>query len=91
MTNTTTDVVKQVCNEYSVQKTVMSDRGLQFLSKEFKVFANQYCFDHITSNQRYLQTNTLIEQRVQTVKQCLEKCMATGHSPYLGMLIHRAT
>ena len=53
MTNATIDVMKWVFNEYSAPKTVMSDRGLQYSPKEFKAFAYQYCFDHITSSPRY--------------------------------------
>ena len=61
ITNATFDVMKQVFSEYGVPKTVISDRGPQFPSKEFKVFADQYCFDHITSSPRYLQSNGMIE------------------------------
>ena len=57
MANATTDVMKQVFSEYSVPKTVMSDRGPQFSSKELKAFSNQYCFNHITSSPKYPQRN----------------------------------
>ena len=60
-TNATIDVIKQVFTEYSLPKTVMSDREPQFSSKEFKAFAQQYCFDHITSGPRYLQRNYMTE------------------------------
>ena len=60
--------MKWVFSRDGVPKTVMSDRGPQFSSEEFKAFANQYCFDHTTSSLRYLQSNGMIEQMVQTVK-----------------------
>ena len=56
MTNVTYDVMKQVFSEYSVAKTV---RTTAFI-KGFKVYANQYSFDHITSCSRYQHTNGMI-------------------------------
>ena len=90
-TSATIDILKQVFSEYGVPKTVMSDNGPQFSSKEFRTFARQYCFDHITSSPRYAQSNGLVERMIQTIKQCLKKCAAAGHDPYLAMLIYRAT
>lgn len=87
----TIDILKQVFSEYGVPKTVMSDNGPQFASKEFEAFANQYCFDHISSSPRYPQSNRMIERMVQTVKQCMKKCAEARHDPYLAMLIYRAT
>ena len=83
--------MKQVFSEYGVPMTVMSDRGLQFSPKEFKAVTNQYCSNNITSRPRYPQSNGLIEQMVQTVKQCLKKYMAAGHDPNLAMLIYKVT
>ena len=60
-------------------------------SKGLKAFDNQYCFDHIPSSLRYPQSNGIIEQMVQTVKQCPKKCMAAGYYHYLAMLIYRET
>ena len=62
MTNVTTHVKKHVFSEYSVSKTVMSDRAPQFSSKRFKAFADQYCSFHITSCPRYPQSNGMIEK-----------------------------
>lgn len=87
----TIDILKQVFSEYGVRKTVMSDNGPQFASKEFEAFASQYCFDHVTSSPRYPQSNGMIERMVQTVKQCMKKCAEARHDPYLAMLIYRAT
>ena len=87
----TVDTLKQVFSEYGFPKTVMSDNGPPFSSKEFENFANKYCFDHITSSPRYPQSNGLVERMVQTVKQCMGKCSAAGQDPYLAMLIYRAT
>ena len=74
--------MKHVFSEYGVPKTVMSDKRPLFTSKKFKAITNQICFDHITSSARYPQSNGMIEQIIQTVKQCLKKCMAAGHNPY---------
>ena len=89
--NMTIDILKQVFSEYGVPKTVMSDNGPQFGCKEFRSFARQYCFSHLTSSPRYPQSNGMVERMIQTVKQCMKKCTAAGHDPYLAMLIYRAT
>ena len=39
-TGTTSEILKQVFSEYGVPKTVMSDNGPPFSSKEFAAFAN---------------------------------------------------
>ena len=88
MTNVTTDVMKLVFSEYGVPKTVISDRGPQFSSKELKAFASLYCFDHIKSSP---QGNGFIKQMIQRVRQCLRKCMSAEHDPYLAILIYRTT
>ena len=89
--NATTETLKQVFSEYGVPQTVMTDNGPPFSSKEFAAFANQYCFDHVTSSPRYPQSNGFIEDMVQTVKQSMKKCAAAGHDPNLAMLVYRAT
>ena len=60
-------------------------------SKEFEAFASQYCFNQIMSSPCYPQRNGMIEQMVQTVKQCMKKGAEARHGPYLTMLICRAT
>ena len=81
--------LKQVFS--GVPKTVMTDNGPPFSSKEFDSFACKYCFDHLTSSPRYPQSNGLIERMVQTVKQCMKKCSAAGQDPDLAMLVYRTT
>ena len=81
----TIDTLKQVFSEYGVPKTVMSDNGPPFSSKEFGSFAN------ITSSPRYPQNNGVVERMVQKVKQCMKKCSAAEQDPHLAMLIYRAT
>ena len=61
MTNATIDVMKQVFSENSVPKRVMSDRETQISLKEFKTFANQCCFNDITSGLRYPQSSGMME------------------------------
>ena len=54
MISATIDMMKQAFSEYGVPKTVISDRGSQFSSKEFKAFTNQYCFDHRPTEQWHI-------------------------------------
>jgi len=86
----TTEILKQVFSEFGVTKTIMTENGPPFSSKEFAAFASQYRFDHATSSPRYPQSNGFIERMVQTVKQSMRKCASTGHDPNLAMLVYRA-
>ena len=78
----TTKTLKQVCSEFGVPHTVMTDNGPPFSSKEFLAFANQYHLNHITCSPRYPQSNGFIEHMVQTVKQSMRMCAAAGHDPH---------
>ena len=51
----TAEILKKVFSKYGVPKTVISDNGPPFSSKEFAAFESQYRFDHITSSPRYPQ------------------------------------
>ena len=87
----TIDVLKQVFSEHGIPKTLMSDNGPQFTSKEFKDFACKYNFTCAHSSPRYSQSNGLIEKMVGTVTQCMTRSMEAGDDPYLAMLVYRST
>ena len=89
--NATIVILKQVFSEYGIPKTLMSDNGPPFSSKEFRDFARKYNFTCINSSPRYPQSNGLIERMVQTVKQCMTRCAEAGDDPYLAMLVYRST
>ena len=88
ITNLTTSgmskVLMTIFSRYGVPDQVMSDNGPQFSSAEFRSFATQWGFDHITSSPRYPQSNGKVENAVKTVKE-------SGQSEYKALLDWRNT
>ena len=70
---------------------LMSDNGPQFSSEEFKKFAADYQFQHITSSPNYPQSNGKAENAVKTVKSIMSKAVESGTDPYLALLDFRNT
>ena len=66
---------------------IISDNGPQFVSWEFKVFAQEYGFTHVTSPPRYPRSNGEAQKAVRTIKNLLKKVA----DPYDALLLHRAT
>ncbi|UYV72120.1 K02A2.6-like [Cordylochernes scorpioides] len=65
-------------------KRLDQDNGPQF-GLEFKKFAKEYGFHHITSSPRFPQSNGFIETMVKNIKNQLKK----GRDPYLSLLGYR--
>ncbi|UYV67541.1 K02A2.6-like [Cordylochernes scorpioides] len=66
---------------HGIPEEVRSDNGPQF-GLEFKKFAKEYGFHHITSSPRFPQSNGFIESMVKNIKNQLKK----GRDPYLSLL-----
>ena len=78
--------VKAVFITHSVPDVVVSDNGRQFVSGEFKRFADEICFTQQTTNPYFAQENGMPERAVQTAKQILEL-----EDPEIRLLNYRAT
>ena len=65
--------MKSLFAEQGVPQRVISDNGCHFSSDAFRTFADQWCFDHVTSRPHYPQSNSFIERHVQTVEHILKK------------------
>lgn len=83
--------MKNIFARQGIPKTVFTDNGPQFSCAEFRRFARDYNFCHITSSPRHAQSNGLVERTVQTVKNILKKAHPDGSDPYLAMLMYRNT
>ena len=86
-TKGTTDAMSSIFAVHSVPDIVVSDNGPQYASKEFKAFATNYGFTHVTSSPLYPQSNGEAERAVRTVKNILKK----NSDPYLGLMAYHAT
>ena len=77
MTSTTSaatiSLLKSVFARHGILEVVHSDNGPQYAATEFSEFAKEYGFRHRTSSPKYLQSNGLAEQMVQTIKLSLKQ------------------
>lgn len=64
--------VKELFARYGISEIVRSDNGPQFQS-EFKKFAREYDFLHITSSPYFAQSNGCVEAAVKVAKNLLKK------------------
>ena len=82
--------MKALFAEQGVPQRVISDNGGHFSSDAFRRFADQWCFDHVTSGPHYPQSNGFIERNVQTVKRTLKK-VGPRSDVQMALLVLRAT
>lgn len=84
-------ICKRHFSRYGIPKTVISDNGSNFASKEFKEFSKNWCFNHITSSPHYPQSNGKAEASVKIMKKMIKKCMEEGEDFYKMLLVYRNT
>ena len=65
--------LKESLTMFGVPEKLDSDNGPQFSSPEFRKFAIDWEFQHITSSPHYPQSNGFIERHVLRIKQILKK------------------
>ncbi|UYV83430.1 K02A2.6-like [Cordylochernes scorpioides] len=75
---------KSIFARHGIPEEVRSDNRPQF-GLEFKRFAKEYGFHHITSSPRFLQSNDFIESMVKNIKNKLKK----GRDQYISLLGYR--
>ena len=79
--------LKAIFSRHGIPTTLVSDKGPQYSSQEFANFSREYNFTHMTSSQRYPQSNDLAERMVRTVKSLLSK----SSDLYSALLAYRST
>ena len=87
---TSSDVIthmKSLVARHGVPESLTSDNGPQYAADQFKSFAKEYGFTHLTSSPRYPQGNGFAERAVRTVKSLLTK----SNDPYVALMSYRST
>ncbi|CAC5393321.1 unnamed protein product [Mytilus coruscus] len=76
--------MKSVFARHGIPSKVRSDSGSQYVSAEFRQFAESWD-SHTVSSPHYQQSNGLAERFVQSVKKMLSKSKQDGKDPYIAM------
>ena len=82
----TINQLKSTFAKFGIPKTVISDNGPQYSSREFAMFAHEWGFTHVTSSPTHPSGNGEAERAVRTVKKLLQG----GQDPYIALLNYRA-
>ena len=71
---------------HGIPCTLLTFNGPQFSSREFRSFAEECNFHHVTSSPHFPQSNGLVENAVKQAKNLLDKCKRDGSENLLGLL-----
>ena len=88
---TVISALKQLFGEHGIPHKLLSDNGPQYDCVEFRTFAADWGFKHVTSSPRYPQSNGVAERMVQTVKKTMLKARQSSTDPDLSLLCLRTT
>ena len=64
----------------------MTVNGLQFTSRDFLRFTEEWDFEHLTSSPHHSQGNGKAESTVKESKKILRKCRVSGSDAFLDLL-----
>uniref|UniRef100_A0A8C5MSV1 Integrase catalytic domain-containing protein n=1 Tax=Leptobrachium leishanense TaxID=445787 RepID=A0A8C5MSV1_9ANUR len=76
---------------HGIPQQLMTENAPSFSSREFRTFAHQWDFHHVTSSPHYPRLNGLAERGVRSAKQLLAKCARDGSDIYAALLNLRNT
>ena len=76
--------MKQHFGVHGIPSKLLTDSGAQFANREFKTFASEWSFKHVTSSLYFPQANGFAENAVKQAKSLLETCERDGSYPLLG-------
>ena len=83
--------LKQTFSRYGIPEVLRTDNGTQFSAKEFRDFAREWKFEHLTSSPHFAQSNGKVENAVEQAKHLMERARLAGTDPWLGLLTLRNT
>ena len=82
---------KTMFARHGTPDVLMTDNGPQYTSNEFRNFAKDWDFQHITSSPHFPSSNGSAEAAVKVVKNMLLKCTENGDDFYKAIQAYRAT
>ena len=92
--NTSSSVVeflKEQFSRYGIPDSLVTDNGPQFSSQEFRQFALDWEFVHVTSSPHHHKANGKVESAVKTAKSLIKKTLKDNRDPWLALLDQRNT
>ncbi len=78
--------LKKIFARWGIPQRITSDNGPQYASREFRIFAAEWGFKHVTSSPYYAQSNGAAENAVKQAKRILKQT-----DPHLALMEYRAT
>ena len=87
-------VIKKLKSHFSrngIPNELVTDNGPQYDSDEFKTFAKEWNFDHLTSSPGHAKGNGKAESAVKIAKNLMRKAKDSGKDPYIALLDYRNT
>ena len=78
--------MKRPFSVHGIPCRLLTDKSPQFFSREFRSFAEEWNFHHVTNSPLYPQSNGLVENAVKHAMNLLDKCKKDGLDLLLGLL-----
>lgn len=82
---------KRNFSRHGIPQRVCSDNGTNFYCKEFRDFAREWEFEHVTSAPHHQQANGKAEATVKIAKRLIKKCNESGKDLWFCLLHWRNT
>ena len=80
--------MKSIFARHGILRVLVSDNATCYASRRFKMFADDFNFEHRTSSPGYPQSNGKAEKSVGIVKGVLNKALDSNDDIYLALLAH---
>ena len=84
--STVVTYMKSIFARHGIPREIRSDNASQYTSQEFRKYAQDWSFHHVTTSPYHPQANGLAERTVQTVKNLIMKAHTEGRDPYISIL-----
>ena len=83
--------LKEQFSRHGIPGVLISDNGPQLTSHEFRTFAVEWEFKHVTSSSHHHKSNGKAESAVEIAKSLVKKAFRDGKDPWLALLEYRNT